>query len=54
MADGKLFSDTLNLSGKYLNELGNYQQCINKRGNDSMKYELKTYRSNRNDSDGSA
>jgi hypothetical protein len=24
VANGRLFSDTLNLSGKYLNELGNF------------------------------
>jgi|LauGreDrversion4_2_1035121.scaffolds.fasta_scaffold165712_1 hypothetical protein len=28
IANGKLISDTLNLSGKYLNELGNYDMCI--------------------------
>lgn len=54
MADGKLFSDTLNLSGKYLNELGNYNQCVANKGNDSMKYELKTYRSNKSDGEGLA
>ena len=28
ISNGKLISDTLNLSGKYLNELGNYDGCI--------------------------
>lgn len=28
ISNGKLISDTLNLSGKYLNELGNYDSCV--------------------------
>ncbi len=28
ISNGKLISDTLNLSGKYLNELGNYDSCL--------------------------
>lgn len=47
---GKLFSDTLNLSGKYLNELGNYDMCVKDRngtGLGDMKYELKTYKSDK-------
>ena len=46
LTSGKLFSDTLNLSGRYLNELGNYNDCVKER-TDKMKYELKVYRSNK-------
>ncbi len=30
ISTGKLISDTLNLSGKYLNELGNYDNCVDR------------------------
>ena len=30
ISTGKLISDTLNLSGKYLNELGNYDHCVDR------------------------
>jgi hypothetical protein len=41
--NGRLFSDTLNLNGKYLNELGNYETCTKIR-NDT-KYFLNIYKS---------
>jgi hypothetical protein len=54
LANGRLFSDTLNLSGKYLNELGNYNDCMkqtmavaNGTQTDLMKYELKVYTSDK-------
>ena len=51
LASGHLFSDTLNLSGKYLNELGNYNECVHSKArNGSMKYELKQYRSDKDSS----
>ena len=46
ISNGKLISDTLNLSGKYLNELGNYDACVDiNRQSPAMKYELRVFRS---------
>jgi hypothetical protein len=41
--NGKLFSDTLNLNGKYLNELGNYEMCT--KGRNDTKFFLNLYKS---------
>lgn len=47
---GKLISDTLNLSGKYLNELGNYDNCVDSTNKSQpMKYELRVFRSDKAD-----
>ena len=50
ISNGKLISDTLNLSGKYLNELGNYDNCVDESRKGEMKYELKVFRSDKSDS----
>ena len=44
--NGKLFSDTLNLNGKYLNELGNFEMCT--KGRNDTKYYLNLYESKGN------
>jgi hypothetical protein len=43
LSNGKLFSDTLNLNGKYLNELGNYEICT--KGRNDTKFFLNIYKS---------
>jgi hypothetical protein len=46
LSNGKLFSDTLNLNGKYLNELGKYDMCTN--GRNDTKFFLNLYKSRDN------
>ena len=45
LSSGTLFSDTLNLNGKYMNELGNYEMCTKR---SDTKYFLNLYKTKDN------